>query len=114
MPNPNNKPTQPLHNFELQTFLTYVISPVPLHEIQLRSGKVLDKQKPSVVICEEEEDETPDQTTDHTKWEDFIIPKDQEKKPPQSESLKTTKYPPYSKRLAIEKPIIRPEFDIIN
>jgi hypothetical protein len=88
VPNPNNKPTQPLHNVELQTFLTYVISLVPLHEIQLRSGKVLDKQKPSVVIWEEEEDETPDQPTDDTKWEDVIIPKDQEQNLPRSESCK--------------------------
>jgi hypothetical protein len=80
VPNPNNKPTQPLHNVELQTFPTYVISLVPLHEIQLRSGKVLDRQRPSVVIREEEEDETPEQPMDDTKWEDVIIPKDQETK----------------------------------
>jgi hypothetical protein len=43
VPNPNNKPTQPLHNVELQTFSTYVISLVPLHEIEIRLGKVLDR-----------------------------------------------------------------------
>jgi hypothetical protein len=114
VPNPNNKPTQPLHNVELQTFSTYFISHVSLHEIQLRSWKVLDKQKPSVVIREENEDETPDQPMDDTKWEDVIIPKYQEQKPPQSESLQTTKVPPYPERLEIKKPTIRPEFDIIN
>jgi hypothetical protein len=75
VPNSNNKPTQPLQNVELQTFLTFVISPGPLHEIQLRSGKVMDRQKPSVVIQKEEEDETPEKPTDETKWEDVIIPK---------------------------------------
>jgi hypothetical protein len=30
MPNPNNRPTQPLHNVEMQAFLTYVTTPVPL------------------------------------------------------------------------------------
>ena len=39
--NPNNKPTQPLHNVEMKAFSTYVISPVPLQEIQLRSRKVM-------------------------------------------------------------------------
>jgi hypothetical protein len=51
---------------------------------------------------------------DDTKWEDLIIPKDQEQNPPQSESLPTTKVPPYPKRLAIEKPKIQPKFNIIN
>jgi hypothetical protein len=50
MPNLNKKPTQPLHNVDMKTFPTYVISPIPLHEIQLRSRKVLDRQRPSVVI----------------------------------------------------------------
>jgi hypothetical protein len=48
--NPNNKPPQPFHSVEMQAFLTYVITPVPLQEIQLRSGKILDRQRPSVVI----------------------------------------------------------------
>jgi len=67
VPNPNNKPTQPLHNVEMQTFLTYFISHVQLHEIQLRSGKVLDRHRPSVVIQEEEEYETIEQPMDGTK-----------------------------------------------
>jgi hypothetical protein len=33
---------------------------------------------------------------------------------PQSESSQITKSPPYPERLAIEKPTIRPEFDILN
>jgi hypothetical protein len=77
VPNPNNRPTQPFHNVEMHAFQTYVITHVPLQEIQLRSGKVLDKQIPSVVIQEEEEEETIKQPTDDTRWEDVIIPKDQ-------------------------------------
>jgi hypothetical protein len=76
VPNPNKKPTQPLHNVELQTFPTYVISLVPLHEIQLRLGNFLDRQRPSVVIRGEEEDGNPKQPMDDTKWEYLIIPKD--------------------------------------
>jgi hypothetical protein len=48
--NPNNKPPQPLNNVEMQAFPAYVITPIPLQEIQLRSGKFLDRQRPSVVI----------------------------------------------------------------
>jgi hypothetical protein len=50
VPTPDNKPPQPLNNVEMQTFLTYVITLVPLQEIQLRSGKVLDRKRPSIVI----------------------------------------------------------------
>jgi hypothetical protein len=78
----------------MHAFLTCVISRVPLQEIQLRSGKVLDWQRPSVVIQEEEE-ETPKQPTDDTRWEDVIIPKDQEPKIPQNEPSQITKAPPY-------------------
>ena len=46
IPNPNNKPTQALNNIELQTLPSYLILTVPVHEIQLRSGRVLnDKPK---------------------------------------------------------------------
>jgi hypothetical protein len=39
---------------------------------------------------------------DDTKWENIIIPKDQEPKLPQNESSQITKAPPYPKRLVIE------------
>jgi hypothetical protein len=64
MSNPNNKPPQPLNNVEMQAFSTYVITPIPLQEIQLRSAKVLERQRPSIVIQEEEEKETTKQATD--------------------------------------------------
>jgi hypothetical protein len=67
----------------MEVFRTYVITPVPLQEIQLRLGKVLDRKRPSVVIQEEEEEETTQQPTDDTRWEDVIIPKNQEPKLPQ-------------------------------
>ena len=88
----------------MHAFLTYVITPVPLKEIQLRSGKVLDRQRPSIVIQEEEEEETPKQPMDDTRWEDVIIPKNQEPKLPQNEPSQITKVPPYLDQLVIEKP----------
>jgi hypothetical protein len=77
MPNPNNNTPQPIHHVDMQAFPTYVITPIPLQEIQLRSGNVLDRKRPSVVIQEEEEEETTKQPMDDTRWEDVIIPKDQ-------------------------------------
>ena len=58
IPNPNNKPTQSLNSIDLQTLPSYLILTVPIHEIQLRSGRfVNDKPKPSVIIHEENEEE---------------------------------------------------------
>jgi hypothetical protein len=79
-------------------------------------GKVLDRQRPSVVIHkeEEEEEETTQQPMDDTRWEDVIIPKNQEPKLPQNEPSQITKVPPYPDRLVIEKPTTQLEFDILN
>ena len=47
IPNPNNNPTQALNSIELQTLPSYVISNVPIHEIQLRSERVLNDRPKS-------------------------------------------------------------------
>ena len=52
--NPNNR-DHPALNVGIQTFPTYMISPLPLHDIHLRCDEVLDKTEP-VVIIEEEHD----------------------------------------------------------
>ena len=82
--------------------------------MQLRSGKVLDRHRPSIVIQEEEEEETPKQPMDDTRWEDVIIPKDQEPKLPQNEPSQIKKAPAYPEILVIEKSTTRSEFDILN
>ena len=51
---------------------------------------------------------------DDTRWEDVVIPKNQEPKIPQNEPLQITKVPPYPHQLVIEKPTTRPKFDILN
>jgi hypothetical protein len=114
VPNTNNKNPQPLNNAEMQAFLTYFITLVPLQEIQLRSRKVMDRKRLSVVIQEDEEEETTKQPTDDTRWEDVIIPKDQEPKIPQNEPSQSKKAPPYLDILVIEKPTTQSEFDIFN
>ena len=95
VPNPNNKPPQSLHNVEMQAFPTYVITLAPLQEIQLRSRKVLERKRPSIVIQEEEEEETTQQPMDDTRWEDVIIPRNQEPKLPQNEPSQVTQAHPY-------------------
>ena len=58
IPKHNNKPTQALNSIELQTLPSYLICNVPVHEIQLRSGRVVnEKPKSSIIIHEENEDE---------------------------------------------------------
>jgi hypothetical protein len=53
IPNPNNRPTQSIQNLEVHTFPTYVINPTSFNGIELRSGRVLNKPNPTVVIQEE-------------------------------------------------------------
>jgi hypothetical protein len=71
-------------------------------------------QKPSVVIQEEEQEETHKQPSNDTRWEYAIIHKDQEPKIPQNEPSQIVKAPPYPERLVIEKLTTRHEFDILN
>jgi hypothetical protein len=58
IPNPNNKVAQPVFNSELQPFPTYLITPVELQDIQLRLGKVVNKNYP-IIIEKEPKEETP-------------------------------------------------------
>jgi len=47
--NPNNKLVQPSYNAKLQTFPAYLIAPMELQEIHLRSGKVLNEKSYVIV-----------------------------------------------------------------
>ena len=61
IPNPNNNPTQYLNNIELRTLPSYLVSTIPIHEIQLQSGRfVNDKPIKSVIIREENDEEEQD------------------------------------------------------
>jgi hypothetical protein len=119
IPNPNNRPSQPLNNVDFQNFPAYTIAPIPIQEIQLRSGKVLNKTPPirrtsPTVIIQEEEEETPDELPNEETLEDVIIPKSQSSNPQQTIQTQIPRTPPFPERLIIEKPIVRPEFDIMN
>jgi hypothetical protein len=53
--NPNNKMDKHVYNVEVDTFSTYLISPMKLHEINLRYEKVVNQKYP--IIIEEDEKE---------------------------------------------------------
>jgi len=42
---------------EGQQFPTYMITPLDLNDVQLRSGRVSEKEKPSIVIQEQDNSE---------------------------------------------------------
>ena len=42
---------------EGQQFPTYLITPLDLSDVQLRSGRILEKRKPSVIIQEQNNSE---------------------------------------------------------
>jgi len=62
---------------EIQTFPTYTITLVPINEIKVRSGKVLNKIGPVVIIQEEQPESQP--------LEDKYIPSEEENYPPDEE-----------------------------
>jgi hypothetical protein len=90
-----------------------VITLVPLQNIHLRSGKVLQKENPTVVIEEElEEEETPIQTSNDDPPSDRIVTTTQTSPILTSEQPQAPKTPPFPERLALEKPVVQPEFDL--
>jgi hypothetical protein len=80
IPNPNHRPPLPLHNVDIQNYPAYNINPISIQEVQLRSGKILNKIQPITkttpkVIIEEHEDEPTDNLSNETPLKDVIIPK---------------------------------------
>ena len=98
--NLNNRASLPAYNVDLQTFPTYLVTLVPIQEIQLRSRKVLNQQDPIVIIEEEsEEKETPSQITYDNLTENTIVSATQIPSIPYLEQPRVSNTPPYSKRL---------------
>jgi hypothetical protein len=118
----NNKPVQAIYGTDLQTFPTYSIMLVPLQEIHLRSGKVLNP-KSSVIVQENEEEEAPIQS----EIDKFQSPSQSHIQSQSQSQVQTTpqpvlrrnnyyspNQPPFPERLALEKPIIPSEFDLVS
>ena len=116
IPNPNNKPNQSLNSIELQTLPMYLILTIPVHEIELRSGRVVnDKPKSSVIIQEpNEEEEDSNEPMDDVILEDVNIPKVPLHTQPPQETIQEQRVPPFPERLVIEKPVVHPEYNILN
>ena len=116
IPNPKNNPTQALNITELQSLPSYVISTILVHEIQLRSRRVVNgKPKSSVVICEKnEEEEDPNEVMNDAILQDEDISNIPVHTHPRQEPTQEQRIPPFLERLAIEKPMIHPKYDILN
>jgi hypothetical protein len=119
IPNPNHRPPLPLHNADFQNYPAYNINPISIQEVQLRSGRVLNKNQPktktaSKVIIEEHEDEPADNLSPEIPLQDVIIPKQKESESQPNTQPQVPKEPPFPERLLIEKPVIQSEFDIMT
>jgi hypothetical protein len=118
IPNPNHKPPLPLHNADFQNYPAYNINPISIQEIQLRSGRILNKNQPKTktapkVIIEEHEDEPVDNLSPEIPLQDVIIPKQKGSESQPSTQPQVPKEP-LPKRLLIERPVIQSEFDIMT
>ena len=119
IPNPNHRPPLPLHNVYFQNYPAYNINPISIQEVQLRSGRILNKNQPITKttpneIIEEHEDETADNLSTELPLQDVIIPKQKESESQPNAQPQVPKEPPFPERLLIEKPIIQSEFDIMT
>ena len=97
----------------MQPFPTYLIMTTPLQGVQLRPGKVLQQKNPTITIKEEVEKEENyiNSPNGILQDEEYIhIPQTQDRSQPKKPQM--AKHPPYSERLAIEKPIVQLEFNI--
>ena len=109
-----------------QNFQTYMINPLDLNNVQLRSGRVLEKKSPSFVIQESEKDglskkepsshqkENSQKQTTPLHSDDIPIKSTPNLEQP-SVSIQT---PPFPQRLKIdegvEKQILFPDYDMID
>ena len=104
----NNKTTHPIYNTEIQSLPTYFITLVPLLGVQIRSGRNLQPKPPIVII--EEHDKEQQSHEDLGGKENTTISRNQ----PiiQTGQFQAPKTPPYPERLAIEKLVVSPKFNL--
>jgi hypothetical protein len=119
IPNPNNRPPLPLNSVDFQKFPDYTINPISIQEIQLRSGKTLNKTQPVTrttpkVIIQEHEEEPIDDLSNGVYLKDVIIPKNKVFESQHNIQTQVPRTPPFPERLLIEKTIAQSEFDIMN
>ena len=98
---------------DVHTLPTYFITSVPLLGVQPISGRNL-QPKPSIVTIEEHEEEPQEVQSNEDLGE---IEKEKEtiirnQPTTQTRKVQAPKNPPYLERLAIEKPVAAPEFNL--
>ena len=74
---------------EGQQFPTYMIVPLDLNDVQLRSGRILEKEKPSIVIKEQDTSEE-DSLKVNKSFEGTSLQNQNIEKQKQKESINTT------------------------
>ena len=112
MPNPkNNKTNPPIYSTDIHTLPTYFITSVPLLGVQLRSGRSL-QPKHSTVTIEEHEEEPQEVQSDEDLGEAEKEKETVNQPTIQTRTTQAPKNPPYPERLAIEKTIAVPEFNL--
>ena len=112
VPNPNNNKTNPLiYGTDIHTLPTYLITSVPLLRVQLRSGRSLQPNPSTVTIEEHEEEPQEVQYEDLGEVEKEKETVNRDQPTIQTRTTQAFKNPPYLERLAIEKPIVVPEFN---
>jgi len=111
---------------EGQRFPTYMIVPLDLNDVQLRSGRILEKEKPSIDVQEQDASEE-DSLKFNIIFEEASLQNPTIQKEKQKESTPTTPIveqlasistPPFPERLQIdkglEKQILLPDYDILD
>ena len=115
--NPNNRPSQPLHNAEVQMAPTYVIHSAPIQKIQLRFGKTLNKTPLVVIIQKESGEEITKKEIQEEEEVQVALENTQVLGTQSSQSTaqpQLNKNPPYPERLLIDKPMVHSQFDLEN
>jgi hypothetical protein len=121
LPNPNNKNPQNAYMMEGQQFPTYMI--VPLNDVQLRSGRILEK--PSIDVQQQsisEEESLKANKGSEASLQNPNIQKEKEKEStpttPIVDNQPSSSTPPFPERLQIdkgvEKQIWLPDYDFLD
>ena len=81
----------------MQNLPSYLLSSVPIHEIQLRSGRVVNDKRKSLVIIHEvnEEEEDSNEPMNDVILEDVNIPKIPVHTHPPQETIHEQRVPPF-------------------
>jgi len=109
---------------EGKQFPTYIITPLDLNDVQLRFGRLLEKERPSVVIQEQDNSEE-DYLKVNKSFEGTSLQNQNIEKEKQNESVNTTPIeqptststPPFLKGLQIyrvEKQIMLSNYDFLD